>query len=163
MNPIQKCQCSVFAKLRCGILPLHVETGWYSNTALENRLCEFCEKNIIEDEKHFMCSCSFYNDLRNSLYLKINYTQPEFQSMSFKYKFVYIIQNKQHQVAKFFHQAFSKRWQKSYNSIFRKYCIFLWFCLALDEKSDKSALCGLEVYIIFVLHHVYTYIYFLSL
>ncbi len=39
-------------------------------------------KNVIEDEKHFICPSSFYNDLRNSLYLKINYTQPEFQSMS---------------------------------------------------------------------------------
>ncbi len=27
LNHIQKCQCSVFAKLRCGILPLHFETG----------------------------------------------------------------------------------------------------------------------------------------
>ncbi len=82
MNPIQKYQCSVFAKLRCGILPVHIETGWYTNTALKNRLCEFYERNVIEYEKHFICSCSFYNDLGNSLSLKINYTQPEFQSMS---------------------------------------------------------------------------------
>ncbi len=39
LNPIQKCQCSGFAKLRCGILPLHIETGRYTNTALENHLC----------------------------------------------------------------------------------------------------------------------------
>ncbi len=93
LNPIQKCQSSVFAKLRCGIIPLHIETGQYNNTALENRLCEFCEKNVIEDKKHFIFSCSYYNNLRNSLYLKINYTQPEFQSMSVNDKFVYMLTN----------------------------------------------------------------------
>ncbi len=102
-------------KLRCGILPLHIERRRYTNIALENRLCEFCEKNVIEDEKHFICSCSFYNDLRNSLHLKINYTQPEFQSMSVNDTFVYMLQNKQHLMAKFCHQAFSIRRQKLYN------------------------------------------------
>ncbi len=116
LNPIHECQCSVFAKLRCGILPLHIETARYTNTALENRLCEFCgKKKIIEDEKHFICSSSYYNDLRNSLYSKINYTEPEFQSMTVNDKFVYMLQNKQYLVAKFCHQAFSKRRQKLYN------------------------------------------------
>ncbi len=57
LNPIQKCQRSVFAKLRCGILPLHIKTGQYTDTTLENHLCEFCENNVTEDEKHFICSC----------------------------------------------------------------------------------------------------------
>ncbi len=47
--------------------------------------------------------------LRNSLYLTINYTQPEFQSMLVNDTFVYMLQNKQHLVAKFCLQAFSKR------------------------------------------------------
>ncbi len=55
-------------------------------------LCGVCETNVIEDETHFICSCSFYNELRNSLYLIINYTQPEFQSMWVNDKFVYILQ-----------------------------------------------------------------------
>ncbi len=49
------------------------------------------------------------------MYLKINYTQPEFQSMSVNDKFVYMLQNKQHLVAKFCHQAFSKKRQQLYN------------------------------------------------
>ncbi len=72
----------------------------------------FVEKNVIEDEKHFIYSCTFYNDLRNSLSLKINYTQPEFQSKSVNDKFVYMLQNKQYLVAKFCHQAFSQRRHK---------------------------------------------------
>ncbi len=52
LNAIQKCQCSVFAKLRCGILPLNIGIGWYTNTTLENRLWEFCEINVLEDKKN---------------------------------------------------------------------------------------------------------------
>ncbi len=66
-------------------------------------------KNTLHAHVHFT------NDLRNSLYLKINYTQPEFQSMSVNDTFVYMLQNKQHLVVKFCHQAFSKRRQKLYN------------------------------------------------
>ncbi len=69
----------------------------------------------MEDEKHFIYSCLFYNDLRNSLYLKINCTQPKFQSMSINDMFVYMLQNKQHLEAKFHYQAFSRRRQKVYN------------------------------------------------
>ncbi len=36
-------------------LVLNIETGLYINTALENSLCEFCEKNVMEDETHFIC------------------------------------------------------------------------------------------------------------
>ncbi len=56
-----------------------------------------------------------YNDLRNSLYLKINYTLPECKSMSVNDKFVYMLDNKQHLVDTFCHQAFSKTRQKLYN------------------------------------------------
>ena len=35
---------SVYAKLRCGILPLRIETGRYDGVALENSSCEFCSE-----------------------------------------------------------------------------------------------------------------------
>ncbi len=43
--------------------------------------------------------------------LKINYTQPEFQSMLVNDKFEYMLHNKQHLVVEFCHQAYSKRRQ----------------------------------------------------
>ncbi len=60
LDPIQKCQRSVCTKLRCGILPLHIETGRYTNTALENRLCKFCEKNVKK--------------MKNTLYAHVHFT-----------------------------------------------------------------------------------------
>ena len=63
---------SVFAQLRCGILPLKIETGRYTNIPKEFRLCIFCEKNEIEDEIHFLFECPFYNDVRLKFWPNFN-------------------------------------------------------------------------------------------
>ena len=49
---------SILAKYRCGILQLHIETGRFNNTKLEDRLCKICNDNNIENEYHFLCICS---------------------------------------------------------------------------------------------------------
>ncbi len=48
---------SVLAKLRCGILPLEIETGRWKNVDAGNRLCELCHTDV-EDEYHFMFRCN---------------------------------------------------------------------------------------------------------
>ena len=53
------------AKLRCGVLPIKIETGRFVNLALEDRICEVCNLNEIEDELHFICKCELYNETRN--------------------------------------------------------------------------------------------------
>ena len=55
---------SLLSQFRCGILPLKVETGRYTQVPLEYRLCLLCEENCIEDEMHFFFDCSFYYNLR---------------------------------------------------------------------------------------------------
>ena len=56
---------SVFAQIRFGILPLHVETGRFVNKKLEERTCEICHSDVIEDECHFLFNCSVYETPRN--------------------------------------------------------------------------------------------------
>ena len=56
---------SVLAQIRFGILKLHVETGRYNNTKLEDRLCQICHQNVIEDENHFLFDCTAYDAPRN--------------------------------------------------------------------------------------------------
>ena len=56
---------SQLAQLRFGILPLKVETGRFSNTPLEDRKCEMCNADEIEDECHFLFECERYSDIRN--------------------------------------------------------------------------------------------------
>ena len=55
---------SILAQLRCGILPLKVETGRFTQIPLDYRLCVFCECNVVEDESHFLFHCSLYDDIR---------------------------------------------------------------------------------------------------
>ena len=56
-----KYERSMIAKLRCGILQLHVESGRFNQTNLENRTCNVCNNNVIEDEFHFVCICPEYS------------------------------------------------------------------------------------------------------
>ena len=100
---------SVYAKLRCGILPLRIETGRYDGVALENRSCEFCSENVLEDEYHFMCSCDLYDDLRDSLYTNIMSVYPQFQDLTSNEKFIYIMKNCQIPAAKYAKAAFDGR------------------------------------------------------
>ncbi len=45
---------SMLAQIRFGILPLHIETGRFRGTALEERTCQICNSQSIEDEFHFI-------------------------------------------------------------------------------------------------------------
>ena len=49
------------------ILPhkLHVEKGRHNCIPLQQKICQYCNLNKIEDECHFIVDCSLYNDERN--------------------------------------------------------------------------------------------------
>ena len=53
------------AKLHSGVLPIKIETSRFDNIALEDRVCEVCNLNEIEDELHLNCKCELYNEIRN--------------------------------------------------------------------------------------------------
>ena len=63
---------STLAKLRCGSLPLNIETGRYKNVPLELRTCILCNTHKIEDEVHFTIDCPFYEDLSYPLFNLFN-------------------------------------------------------------------------------------------
>ena len=80
---LPKSQRSLCAQIRCGILPLHIETGRYRGLTEEDRLCEYCELGEVEDEIHFILFCPLYHDLREKLFRKV--TTPETNLMDFEY------------------------------------------------------------------------------
>ncbi len=63
-------QRSTLAQLRCGILPLSIETGRYTDIPLEYRLCLFCDQDVIESESHFLLYCNKYAMFRYELLRK---------------------------------------------------------------------------------------------
>ena len=55
---------SFVAKLRTGCLRLRKEIGRYRRERREERICEQCKLEQVEDEEHFLIKCPFYCDLR---------------------------------------------------------------------------------------------------
>lgn len=67
---------SAYAKFRCGVAPLRIETGPYKGFVIENRLWfhdQFKENNIIEDERHVLLNCPVYADLHAILFSHAGY------------------------------------------------------------------------------------------
>jgi hypothetical protein len=58
---------SAYAKFRCGVAPLRIETGRYERVLLHQRTCFNCT-DTVESEEHVLLSCPLYNDLRESLF-----------------------------------------------------------------------------------------------
>ena len=80
-----------FSNFRCGNSQLHIETGRYSNTPLESRTCNVCNNDTIEDEFHFLIQCNAYCHLRNSLYVKANAINVNFNLMTDHEKFLFLL------------------------------------------------------------------------
>ena len=106
---ISKYQRSLFAQFRCGILPLEIEIGRYSNIPLENRICQVCDNDSIEDEIHFLCQCKKYDPIRNVLYMQAENVEPSFHSKDDIDKYVFLMSNLQKPVIRFICEAIQIR------------------------------------------------------
>ena len=56
---------SAFAKFRCGVAPLPIDTGCYENKNVNERVCFICHDRI-EDENHVLLDSPLYADVRES-------------------------------------------------------------------------------------------------
>ena len=78
---IPKPQRTPFVKLRCGVLPLEIETGRYYKVELENRKCKLCNLDEVENEIHFLTKCPLYDDFRSDMFTKALNINPAFSQM----------------------------------------------------------------------------------
>ena len=62
---LNRAERSILAQFRCGVLPLRIETGRFVCEKPEERLCNFCDLRVPEDETHFLLHCSFYDNERH--------------------------------------------------------------------------------------------------
>ena len=76
---VPKYMRSILAQFRMGILPLHVETGRYKNVFdreigalrrmnVDERTCNICKLDVVENEKHFLFHCNVYLIERQTFY-----------------------------------------------------------------------------------------------
>ena len=118
---------SLIAQLRSGILPLRIETGRYSNTMdtntgrfrklkVEERTCLLCKSNDIEDEFHFVCKCSVYDELRRKLYNDISAKDNTFSELTDDEKFIIIVSHELKPFGEYISAAWKVRTDMQYNS-----------------------------------------------
>ena len=66
---LRRSKRSVLAKLKLGVLQIHMETGRYKNTPRDQRCCIICNINgEVEDEIHFLLKCPQYKNIRDNLF-----------------------------------------------------------------------------------------------
>ena len=60
------CHRSAFAKFRCGVAPIRLETGRDEGLPVDERVCPFCQIDV-EDEMHVLLNCDIYDSIRSEL------------------------------------------------------------------------------------------------
>jgi len=97
---------SLMAQLRCGILPLRIETGRFCGLAVEDRLCEICKSGKIEDEIHFVVECPKYLEERISMY---NAANINVDNMTNSQIFIHLFKTNWRELIRFLNLAWKKR------------------------------------------------------
>ena len=105
---------SLLAQFRMGILPIAIETGRFKGLTENERICKFCPHQAVENEQHFLCTCSLYTILRNSMYNNVCQRCIDFLNMNDGDKFYHRLTNEWRETANFIDKAWCMRTQKLY-------------------------------------------------
>ena len=60
---------------------------------LAERLCKVCNSAVVEDEIHFLIDCELNSDIRYELFHYAHIIHPDFMSLTFGGKLIYLMQN----------------------------------------------------------------------
>ena len=78
-------------KIRLSNHELNIEKGRHRGLEVFERECPLCPGNIVEDEIHFLLSCSTFSILREELFTEIRRILPRFQYISEEQQMVYLL------------------------------------------------------------------------
>ena len=83
-----------------------IEEGRYRNIDRMDRICQYCNTNLVEDEYHFLLVCPAYREIRLSILPKY------YCSWSSKQKFIKILNSSQtgilRKLAKYIYSAMKR-------------------------------------------------------
>ena len=105
---LTRAQRAVCAQLRCGILPLAIETGRFHAIPEEDRKCHLCDLREVENEMHFLFYCPFFHELRAKLFFKLT-ESPDLFSMSDECRLSYLFSKKVFYLAQYVLSAYQQR------------------------------------------------------
>jgi len=78
-------------RLRISAHRLHIEQGRYQGIPCQNRICNRCTSNEIDDEVHFLFSCTSSQDDRYYMNSKINSLCSNFNSLNSNQKLIWLL------------------------------------------------------------------------
>ena len=105
---------SILAQIRCGILPLHIETGRFVRTAIEDRTCKICNTNSVENEYHFLFHCDFYKHERDTFTQGLLETYKNFNKLSDSSKLKLLFNLEPRKLGKYASKLWALRQQHTY-------------------------------------------------
>ena len=76
---------------------------------MEDRLCQVCDQNAVENEIHFMLHCTLYDDLRRAMMVKSERRVIGFRTLTVTEKLTFILKHEERQCAKFIFNAMHRR------------------------------------------------------
>ena len=108
---------SFLSQLRFDILPFHIETGRFVNTSLNERICNSCNLNLLEDEFHLIFDCPVYNQEREVLFNYIVNKEVAFLTLSQTFQLKIMCEKYFRKLSKFLQNSWSKRQTSLYELI----------------------------------------------
>ena len=85
---VNRRQRQAFAKFRCGVAPIRIETGRFVGESVNERVCKICNSGEIEDEEHCLIRCKTYESIRNVLFAAAEDVISNFQELCDEEKFI---------------------------------------------------------------------------
>ena len=103
------------SKFRIGNHNLKIETGRFTipKTPEDLRICDHCNQNSVENQLHILFHCDQFNDLRKTLFIKINDRNTLFTHDNIHDKVCFLFNNTDSHISRlaadFIFQAFERR------------------------------------------------------
>lgn len=85
------CKRKCLTQLRISAHRLEIEAGRYKNKQACERICKSCDLNQVEDEIHFLSSCSLYNSERDIFFQYVTDKVHNFNSLDASSKMIWLM------------------------------------------------------------------------
>ena len=106
-------QHSVLAQLRCGILPIEIETGRWNRVDYNLRFCKLCNDREVENEEHFIFSCNVFINERTAFFNTVENISPGFAQNNVQERFTKLMTKELVvQLSKYLLDIYNKRREK---------------------------------------------------
>ena len=93
---------------------MRIETGRYKGENVEDRICEFCNQNAIEDEIHFIFKCDLY--CLERAYLFDGNKLQDNENITNEQKLFCLFENHVNKIANYVKVCYNKRRNILYNT-----------------------------------------------